>query len=132
MMSKILLQILTAGLALVPLLTGLAGLLLGVSELRNFSPVTTHDPQFVIDSNYRFFSGLWIAIGLCLMLSVRSIEYETTLFRVAWGAIFLGGIGRLVSIGVAGMPPAPFLGFTALEIIGAPLFIYWQSTLARS
>jgi hypothetical protein len=86
----------------------------------------------VIDSNYRFFSGLWIAIGLCLMLSLRSIEYETTLFRVAWGAIFLGGIGRLVSIGVAGTPPTPFLGFTALEIIGAPLFIYWQSTLARS
>jgi hypothetical protein len=131
-MSKILLQILTAGLALVPLLTGLAGLVLGVSELRNFSPVTTHDPHFVIDSNYRFFSGLWIAIGLCLMLSVRSIEYETTLFRVAWGAIFLGGIGRLVSMVAAGTPPTPFLGFTALEIIGAPLFVYWQSTLARS
>jgi Domain of unknown function (DUF4345) len=131
-MSKILLQILTAGLALVPLLTGLAGLFLGVSELRNFSPVTTHDPHFVIDSNYRFFSGLWIAIGVCLMISVRSIEYETTLFRVAWAAIFLGGIGRLVSMVAAGTPPTPFLGFTALEIIGAPLFVYWQSTLARS
>lgn len=131
-MSKLLLQLLTAALALVPILTGLAGLFMGVSELRNFSPVSTHDPQFVIDSNYRFFSGLWIAIGICLMLSIRSIEYETTLFRVAWGAIFLGGIGRLVSIGLAGTPPPPFLGFTALEIIGAPLFIYWQSTLARA
>jgi hypothetical protein len=31
-----------------------------------------------------------------------------------------------------GVPPLPFVGFTILEIIGAPLFIYWQQRVAQS
>jgi hypothetical protein len=25
-----------------------------------------------------------------------------------------------------GLPFAPFIGFTALEVLGAPLFVWWQ------
>ena len=45
--------------------------------------------------------------------------------------IFLGGIGRLLSVLLLAPPPLPFIAFTALEIIGAPLFILWQVRLAR-
>ena len=31
-----------------------------------------------------------------------------------------------------GPPPKPFVGFIILEIVGAPLFIYWQYRLAQS
>jgi hypothetical protein len=61
---------------------------------------------------------------------VPRIEKQTVLFRVIWGAIFLGGIGRLLSILLVGSPPAPFIGFTGLEIIGAPFFAYWQHRVA--
>jgi hypothetical protein len=37
--------------------------------------------------------------------------------------IFCGGVGRLISLLFVGMPPAPFVGFIILEIVGAPLFI---------
>lgn len=57
---------------------------------------------------------------------VPSIEKQAVLFRVIWGAIFLGGIGRLLSIVFAGVPPLPFIGFTVLEIVGAPFFVWWQ------
>jgi hypothetical protein len=30
------------------------------------------------------------------------------------------------------LPPLPFIGFTALEIIGAPFFIVWQARLSRT
>ncbi len=30
--------------------------------------------------------------------------------------IFVGGIGRLLSIALVGLPPIPFIGFTVLEI----------------
>jgi len=30
-----------------------------------------------------------------------------------------------------GSPPAPFIGFTILEIVGAPIFIWWQARLAK-
>ena len=131
-MSRTILQTLTLLLALIPIATGLAGMVLGPAELRTFSPISTVDPQFVLDSNYRYFSGLWLALGLCLLFTVRSIEYQTMLFRVVWGAIFVGGVGRALSMGLVGMPPPPFIGFTALELLGAPLFVYWQSTIARA
>jgi hypothetical protein len=37
----------------------------------------------------------------------------------------------LISLLLMGMPPAPFIGFIVLEIIGAPFFIWWQARIAR-
>ena len=86
----------------------------------------------LLDSNLRFFGGLWFVLGLAVFWLVPRIEQETTLFRVLWLMIFAGGIGRLLSMLVAGMPPIPFIGFTALEIVGAPLFLWWQSRLVAA
>jgi len=128
-MGKRLLQITTALLGLVPLLTGLITML-GV-----------HDPLYsaagipalaVLDSNLRFFGGVWLGLGIAILWLVPRIETETVLFRAIWGAIFLGGAGRLLSILLVGTPPVPFVGFTALELIGAPLFIYWQHRVAEA
>ena len=128
-MGKRLLQITTALLGLVPLLTGLITML-GV-----------HDPLYsaagipalpVLDSNLRFFGGVWLGLGIAILWLVPRIETETVLFRAIWGAIFLGGAGRLLSILLVGTPPIPFVGFTALELIGAPLFIYWQHSVAQA
>jgi uncharacterized protein YjeT (DUF2065 family) len=128
-MGKRLLQITTALLGLVPLLTGIITML-GV-----------HDPLYsaagipalpVLDSNLRFFGGVWLGLGIAILWLVPRIETETVLFRAIWGAIFLGGAGRLLSILLVGTPPIPFVGFTALELIGAPLFIYWQHLVAQA
>ena len=128
-MGKRLLQITTALLGLVPLLTGLITML-GV-----------HDPLYsaagipalaVLDSNLRFFGGVWLGLGIAILWLVPRIESQTVLFRTIWGAIFLGGVGRLLSMLFAGLPPVPFVAFTALEIVGAPLFVYWQHRVARS
>ena len=128
-MGKRLLQITTALLGLVPLLTGLITML-GV-----------HDPLYsaagipalaVLDSNLRFFGGVWLGLGIAILWLVPRIETETVLFRAIWSAIFLGGVGRLLSIPLVGTPPIPFVGFTALELIGAPLFIYWQRRVAEA
>ena len=85
----------------------------------------------LLDSNLRFFGGVWLGLGVAILWLVPSIEKQGVLFRAIWGAIFLGGIGRLLSIVFLGLPPIPFIGFTALEIIGAPLFIYWQYRVAQ-
>lgn len=128
-MSKRLLQIVSALLAMVPIVTGLITML-GV-----------HDPLYasadipalpVLDSNLRFFGGAWLGLGLAMLWLVPRIESQTVLFRAIWGAIFLGGVGRLLSIMLVGSPPIPFVGFTALELIGAPLFVYWQNLVAAA
>jgi hypothetical protein len=89
-------------------------------------------PQNVLlDSNLRFFSGVWLGLGLALFWLIPNIEKQTVLFRAIWGAIFLGGVGRLLSMLLLSAPPLPFIGFTILEIVGAPLFVWWQARVAR-
>jgi Domain of unknown function (DUF4345) len=128
-MSRRILQVLTAILSLIPMVTGMLAMT-GVDDPVYASLGMPRSP--VLDSNLRFFAGVWLSLGIALLWLIPSIERQTTLFRAVWGAVFLGGIGRLLSVTFIGLPPLPFIGFTALEIIGAPLFIYWQGLISRS
>ena len=128
-MSRRLLQIITGLLALVPILTGM----LTMMGTRDPLYASTDIPELpVLDGNLRFFGGLWLGLGIALLWLVPRIERETALFRAIWGAIFLGGIGRALSMLLVDAPPIPFIAFTALELVGAPLFIYWQHRVARA
>jgi hypothetical protein len=63
---------------------------------------------------------------------IPRIEIQTVLFRAIWAAIFIGGLGRLLSTAFMAVPPAPFIAFTALEVLGAPIFVYWQAQVAKA
>lgn len=127
-MSKRLLQIVTVLLALVPLITGAIGLS-GVRDPLYVALGLPADPE--LDSNLRFFAGFWAGAGFALLWTVPKIESRAAVFRTIWAMIFLGGLGRLLSALIIGLPPRPFVGFTALEIIGAPLFVLWQMRVAK-
>ena len=127
-MNKRGLQIAMALVGTIPVFTGIIGMF-GLSDPLYASAGIPENAM--LDSNLRFFAGVWLGVGLSLYLLIPSIEEHTLLFRVLWGMIFLGGIGRLASMFFLALPPLPFIGFTALEIIGAPLFIWWQARLPR-
>lgn len=127
-MSKRALQIATGVLGAVPVLTGIVTMF-GLSD-----PIYASaglPANALLDSNLRFFGGIWLGLGLAIYWMIPDIEKQTALFRILWGMIFLGGVGRLLSMIFLGLPPAPFIAFTVLEIVGAPLFIAWQARLAR-
>lgn len=126
-MSRRALQIVTGLLGAIPIATGCIGLL-GLRDplyVRCGIPVS-------LDSNLRFYSGLWLGLGIAMYSILPSIERQTVLFRAFWGAIFLGGLGRLASVVGAGAPPSPFLAVIGLELVGAPVFIVWQRQVARA
>jgi Domain of unknown function (DUF4345) len=127
-MSKLALQIVTGLLGIIPVATGLLGLL-GVEDPPYVAAGVP--PIVLLDTNLRFFSGVWLGLGLALYWLIPTIERQTVLFRVLWAMIFIGGIGRLLSMIMLGWPPVAFVAFTALEIIGAPLFIWWQSRVSQ-
>jgi Domain of unknown function (DUF4345) len=115
-------------LGVIPVTTGLLGLM-GVED-----PVYVAagvPPVVLLDTNLRFYSGVWLGFGLAMYWVIPAIERQTVLFRVLWGMIFLGGIGRVLSMMLLAPPPAAFVAFTALEIIGAPLFLLWQSRVSK-
>lgn len=125
-MSKLGLQISTGLLAMIPVVTGLIGL----SGLRD--PIYTSmglPANAILDSNLRFFGGVWLGTGLTLYWLIPKIDKQTALFRALWTMIFLGGVGRLISMFQIGLPPPPFIAFTILEIVGAPVFVVWQAAL---
>ncbi|MGO9703016.1 MAG: DUF4345 domain-containing protein [Xanthobacteraceae bacterium] len=127
-MERRALQIVTVILGLVPVATGLIGMS-GIGDPIYASMGLPANP--LLDSNLRFFAGVWLGLGLAIFWLVPKIEQHTLLFRVIWGMIFIGGIGRIVSMLFVGLPPAPFIGFTILEIVGAPVFVIWQRRIAR-
>ena len=122
-MNKHALQITVAVLGAIPVITGILTMF-GLSDPLYAS---AHLPaNALLDSNLRFFGGTWLGLGLAVWWLIPAIEKRGSTFRILWGMIFLGGIGRALSMIFAGLPPAPFIGFTLLELLGAPLIVLWQ------
>jgi uncharacterized protein DUF4345 len=128
-MSQLALQVCTVVLSIIPIITGVVTLL-GVKDPIYRSLGLPAAP--ILDSNLRFFGGVWLGVGLAMLWLVPSIEHQGVLFRALWVAVFLGGVGRLLSWLLIGPPPKPFIGFTLLELLGAPLFLYWQYRVAQA
>ena len=123
------LQVVSALLAVIPVVTGVLTML-GLAD--PIYAAAGLPPHALLDSNLRFFGGLWLVLGLAMFWLVPRIASEVALFRVLWLMIFAGGVGRLLSMALVGAPPWPFVAFTLLEIAGAPFFIAWQARLARA
>jgi hypothetical protein len=129
-MSRRLLQIinglvgaLTVGLGTVQVSFGVRSPLYEPADLPPFP---------ILDSNLRFFGGMGLGLGLILLWLLPSIERRTHLFRAVWLCAFLGGVGRLISWPIVGSPSGLLIGFTILEVLGAPLLVCWQHRVAVS
>ena len=122
-------------LQIITFIFGLVSTIIGVIGLTGLKDPIYGDlsklDNILLDSNLRFFNGIWLGIGVALLSIIKNINTETKLFRVIWFCIFLGGIGRILSIIFAGPPPVLFIGFTIFGIVGAPFFIYWQTKIAN-
>jgi Domain of unknown function (DUF4345) len=115
-------------LTIIPLATGV----LTMFGLSNPEYKSAGFPMhLVLDSNLRFYGGVWLGLGLVLVWMLPRLHQETKLFFAISLMIFVGGIGRLVAMFFAGWPPVPFIAFTALEIIGMPLLVLWQRKFAK-
>lgn len=127
-MSRRSLQIVSGLLGVIPVVTGVLTMMGLADPIYAAAGLPVHA---LLDSNLRFLGGLWLMVGLAMFWVIPRIERETALFRALWLMIFVGGVGRLLSMALVGAPPWPFIGFTLLEIVGAPFFIAWQARLAH-
>lgn len=122
-----LLRILVALLALIPLGTGLVALL-GVHD-----PIYQLDANLewvILDSNLRFFGGVWLVVGIALIANLNRLYQPNPLFQWLLAAVVSGGVGRLLSMLFFALPPWPFIAFTLLELTVIPCLMLWQHRLA--
>lgn len=102
-----LLQIIFVILALVVIVIGLLGMM-GVDNPLYISIQLPRES--LLDTNMRFYSGVWLVLGIAVLLTVGALEKHVFRYRVFLVMIFVGGIGRLLSLLVVGMPPFPLIG----------------------
>ena len=124
-MNRRALQGMVAVLGLVPVLAGLAGVLLGASMAEPVSPFASG-----LDSHVRYLSGLLLAIGIGFWSTIPSIERRTARFRLLTALVVAGGLGRLIGVLLEGWPPAPMLAGLGMELVVTPLLCAWQSRVA--
>ena len=116
-----LLQAAVALAGFVPVLSGLAGALLGTSMTGEGSA------GIAIDSHTRFLSGLLLGIGLAFWEAIPQIERRGERIRLLTALVVLGGLMRLVGILFVALPGAPMLAGLAMELAVAPAICLWQA-----
>jgi len=122
--SRRLLQAAVAIGGLVPVLAGLAGMLLGPAFMADGGyPVSA-------DSHVRYLSGLLAAIGVAFWATIPAIERRTARFRLLTALVVAGGIGRLISLLTVGVPSPSMLFGLAMELGVTPALCLWQGAAA--
>jgi len=127
MTSRRRLQIVVAALGLIPIVTGLVGVIYGATYIGVDRTVGGAD----LDSQMRFFSAIFLGIGLTFYSTIPTIERQGGRFRLAAALTVLGGFGRLVSLSVVGLPAAGYVLGIIMELVVVPLLVLWQTIVAR-
>jgi hypothetical protein len=118
---------------MIPLITGIWGIIPpGVSDkFYNINIDASLAGNVLLDSNYRFYSGIWLGLGIVMLWIIPSIERQKVPLRIICLLIFLGGIGRVVSILSFAAPPALFVVFTVIELM-FPLLIIMHNKIPEA
>ncbi len=134
-MYKRILQVILAVIGLIAVITGALGVAAGITtNLGDFYAISVSpsiEGNIILDSNLRYFSGVWLGLGLILFWVIPSIERQKLVFRLLAGMIFIGGVGRVVSMLSFGTPSPLFVVFSLLELF-FPLLIIWQNKLSQA
>jgi hypothetical protein len=68
-------------------------------------------------------------MGLAFWAMIPTIEQRAKEFRLLVFIVFIGGLGRLLSLAVAGAPSLAMKCGLVMELLVTPLLCLWQSTL---
>jgi hypothetical protein len=121
------LQVTLGVLSVIPFLSGLTGMLVGTANL----PKDNSRLEPSADSEYRFLNAIWFATAPLIWSAIPHVERRAGLTRSLSAAVFTGGVARLISWRTTGRPHPQFVAATALELVGIPAVVIWQSRIAQ-
>jgi hypothetical protein len=119
-----LLQATIAVLAMLPVFAGLAGVATGPGFLGEETAPTD------LDSHVRFLSGFFLAVGIAWYSCIPAIEKKTERIRLLAILTFAGGLARLYSLLIAGVPSAGHVLGLGMELIVVPCLVVWHGRVA--
>ena len=125
-LERRLLQIVVAIACFVPLSTGGRSVLFGPGFLRGVDAVPVD-----LDSHFRYVSGIFLALGIAFATCVPGIEHKGARFRLLGAMVVAGGLARLLSLVVVGVPSQGHVFGLAMELGVVPVLMAWQWRVER-
>jgi hypothetical protein len=117
-------------LSLVPIGGGLYGMLNGFVSFAGDNGVTA-DAYVDLDSHGRYLSGLLLAIGFAFWSTVPNTEAKGERFALLTAIVFVGGLGRLMSVFSHGLPFGIMTFGLIMELVVTPLLWLWHSRIVH-
>jgi hypothetical protein len=120
-------------LALIPLVTGLLEISMGLGSLRTIG-VQLPDALANLpsaDNNWRFLGTVWAGYAALVVYAVSDPHRHETLLRILLVILFLSGVARATSVVLMGWPVTPFIAAMCLELLVMPLLWIWLSRLVQ-
>jgi hypothetical protein len=106
--------------------TGLGGLeTLGWQGDASYFQVTDEHLYLLRDSHTRFYGGLYIAIGVFLIVAATNTRRYSTGLYLVFGMIFTGGLARLSVLRADVILDPDLTTSLIIELIGMPLLTIW-------
>jgi hypothetical protein len=121
------LQITLGVLSAIPLASGLGGALLGPASL----PGNTGPLAPDVENEYRYTHAVYAAVAPLIWSAIPRVERSGGLVQGVSGALFVGGLVRLLAWQKAGKPQPALVAGAALELLGTPVLVAWQRRVAR-
>lgn len=125
-------------LALLPIVTGLMDILVGVSAWQTIGVALTETGfgDSVLDNQVRFLGVVWVSFGCLIIICLSDIDKYKNLLRGTFLVVFIGGIARLYSLFNVGLPESAigqnFIVFAlTIELVLMPFLLYWQSKVIK-
>ena len=120
------LQVAVGIFGVVATVAGLVTVVAGAAGIVGGGPVSP-----TVDSEIRFYSVWYVLVGLFALRAVPRVEVEGFTIRLIFGALFVGGLARLLSLAVAGSPHVLTYVLLGLELVIPPIVLPWQAAVAR-
>ncbi len=118
------LQIALGVFSLIPVAFALLGFLAGAGRL---------SPEGVtvdLDNQYRYFSGMYLVVSFMMWSIIPAIEKHGRTLLLVSAAIFIGGLGRVVSYMTLGAPSQDLVVGMGIELVVPLIFVLWQRAVA--
>ncbi|HEY9090955.1 DUF4345 domain-containing protein [Parasphingorhabdus sp.] len=112
--------------AFIPLYFGITGTISGAAQLAGGEPAAS-----AVDNQFRYLSGIYIGLAIMLFYAAGDVIARGQIFRLAMLAVFIGGLGRLVSYLTIGGAELWQTGGMVTELLAPPLFLIWQAYVLR-
>ncbi|AJT40554.1 DUF4345 domain-containing protein [Psychromicrobium lacuslunae] len=106
---------------------GLFDLFVGVKGL----PDAISENNATLESNYRFFAAILVGVGAAFVAIAVKFNWANVLIFVC-ATIFLGGLARVFSWAVSGLPNFLMILLMILELVIPPVIAVWYLWINRT